>query len=177
MLKRQIFVVSITLLMTLLTYQLPYMTGQEIVVNVTESPSADITQSNNEEIDRLLAKKSLTEEEFQLLKKYTSENTQKIVESFEAKEVDIYSHSNYSKIRKSSLLWLFLIWAVFFALVPIRLLEFFEAIILPVLFGVIGLIVAIELVVIIALAVSAYVVKRYLLPNNRINGQPDSGEA
>lgn len=162
MLKRQIFIVSISLVMVLLTYQLPYMTGQEIMINEIGSSSTDVDQPNKEEIDRLLAKKSLTEEEFRLLKKYTSENTQKIVKSFEAKEVDIYSYSNYSKIRKSNLLWLFLVWIVFFALVPISLLEFFEAIILPVLFGVIGLIIKIELAVIIALAVIAYVIKRYL---------------
>jgi hypothetical protein len=112
MLKRQIFIVLISLLMAVLTYQLPYMTGQEIVTNEVWPSGDDIAQSNQEEIDKLLAKKSLTEEEFQLLKKYTSENSQGLAKSFDVK--DIYGYSTYSKIRKSSILWLFLIWTVFF---------------------------------------------------------------
>lgn len=161
MLKRQAFVIVISLLMALLTYQLPYMTGQKIVISEEVPPHADIAQPHKEVIDRLLAKESLTEEEFLLLKKYTSENTQKTVESFEAQEIDIHSHSIASKIRESSMLWLFLMWAVFFALVPIKILEFLEAIALPVLFGIVGLIINIELAVIVTLAVIAYVVKRY----------------
>jgi hypothetical protein len=116
LLKRQIFIVLISLLMAVLTYQLPYMTSQEIVTHEVWPSGNDIAQSNQEEIDKLLAKKSLTEEEFQLLKKYTSENSQVLAKSFEVE--DVYGYSTYSKIRKSSILWLFLIWAVFFYISP-----------------------------------------------------------
>lgn len=150
----------VSLLLTIVTYHLPFMSNQKIdlgsTVSVMEQPKW---------MGELLKKKELSEDEFQRLTEYSEESLNRLIES--RRNFDIHDEAIITAIkegRKSAkegaIYWVVIIWALFFVFLPKSIFEFVLSIIFPSLYFVVGLLLGIEFLAIVGLAITVFVIKR-----------------
>lgn len=149
----------VSLLLTIVTYHLPFMSNQKIDLGPITMPSPP------DEIVELQKKKELSEDEFQRLIEYSEESLNRRIES--RRNFDIHDEAIITAIRENrksakedAIYWVVIIWVLFFVFLPKSIFEFVLSIIFPSLYFVVGLLLGIEFLAIVGLAITVFVIKR-----------------
>ncbi len=155
--SRQLLVLCVCVIVALLTYELPFIFGKQVTINETIQSSSE-TDELSLQIDTLLKKGTLNESEYNKLIELTERKARKRELEW-GKEIDLFEPDVYKKFRESSIAWLIFVWVVFLSFIPKSILEFFEAIFLPVMLALFGGILFIEIVIIFSLSFFIYLIK------------------
>jgi len=166
---RQILILCTCIIMAFLTYELPFFLGSSIVIEEVTDQADELSL----EIDALLEKRVLNPTDSnrltELLDKKARKRELKWEESgsFEPDYLDyLFEPDVYKKFRKSSIAWLVFVWVIFLSFIPKSILEFFEAIFLPVILYIFSGIIFIEIAIILSLSFFIYLIKQKRIKNS-----------
>ncbi len=140
MLKRWILILLGTLILTMVSSSLPFITKQKTPVQT------GIILDTPERKKELLKKEELNEEESAYLEEREKELDRILEEDQKNWTIDQETHK---KSRRSTLWYLAILWLAYFLIVPKNLKEVLGSLIFPSLYWAGGAIIGIELVVII----------------------------
>lgn len=162
---RQLLVLMAALLMAVASYQIPFLLAGPVVIETSNYQHEDAGETN-EEIQALVEKGSLSDEELLLLTQKMEEiaalNAQGAGDS--EKPDTTAAHID---ARTSGVLWLIPLWGVFFLLLPRTKLEFIETVALPVFFYFVGAILIFEIAIILTLGLVFYLLKNRIIRNRQ----------
>jgi len=161
---RQMLILCTCIIMAFLTYKLPFFLGASILI---EEATDQIDELQMMELDELLSRKSLSEAEFARFQELAGENERRAIESLTQKNIDLFEPGVYKKFRESSIVWLVFVWVVFLYFIPKSMLEFFEAIFLPVIWYIFSGIILIEIAIILSLSFFIYLIKQKIKKNRK----------
>ncbi len=155
---RPFFIIISFILMTYITFDLPFIFGSK--VELVENNKATLeSEEISSQIDELLKKPYLNEQES---KKYDILVERKInlhKQNINAEKIDIFDDEIYVQIRKSKIFLLSIIWLVFLIFVPKKMFEFIGLLVFPLIMTFFQVIILEEMLMILGLTVMVAVAK------------------
>ncbi|WP_111641678.1 hypothetical protein [Marinimicrobium alkaliphilum] len=153
--KRQLLVLVAAIIMASATFQIPYLLSDDIVIETTSYLDGE-DQELNSEIQALMDKGSLTDEEMDtLMQKLAQVSGEGVSEA----ELEQQAHA---QLRAFGLWFVAPLWLLFLALLPRTWVEYLEVLALPVLFYAAGILIGLEITVIVGLALLVALLKPWV---------------
>jgi len=173
---RQMLILCTCIIMAFLTYELPFF-GTRVLADRTiqledgtDELSLEMAELfkkpvlNPVDADRLTELVEIKGRELALELELEREK----LGLFQPDSIDyLFEPGVYEKFRKSSIAWLVFVWVIFLSFIPKSMLEFFEAIFLPVIWYIFSGIILIEIAIILSLSFFIYLIKQKIKKNRK----------